>query len=194
MSEKIHYNLIYLTGFMGSGKSTIGPILANTLGFSFVDIDNEIINSAGKPIKEIFKDSGEQYFRDMEHEILKEVSKRKKTVVSLGGGTITFERNREIIKSTGILVYLQSELGYLYKRLKWKRDRPLLINTEDNSSDTDQLRRSIETLIKIREPYYNQAEIKITTSGKKIGTTVDELVSLLKPYLKIFQIKLKDGW
>lgn len=184
MIEKLNNNLIYLTGFMGSGKSTIGPILANTLGFSFVDIDNEIINLAGKPIKEIFAEHGEQYFRDLEHKILKEVSIRKKTVVSLGGGTITFERNSNIIKSTGILVYLKSELGYLYKRLKWKKDRPLLINAENNSPGTDPLQRTIETLIKVREPFYNQAEVKIFTSGKKIGTTVDELVLLLKPYLK----------
>ncbi len=183
--DKISRNLIYLTGFMGSGKSTLGPILANTLGFSFVDIDKEIIRIAGRSITDIFSDFGEQHFRDIEHTLLRDVSTRVQTVIALGGGAVTFERNMTIIRTTGTLVYLRTDEEQLFKRLNRKNDRPLLRTAERSITEEDQLRQSIKSLITAREQFYSLADITISTSGKRIGMTVDGLVTLLKPYLKL---------
>jgi len=185
MMDKISRNLIYLTGFMGSGKSTLGPILANTLGFSFVDVDKEIIRIVGRPITDIFSDFGEQYFRDIEHTLLREVSTRVQTVIALGGGSVTFERNMTLIRTTGTLIYLRTDEEQLFKRLSRKNDRPLLRTADRSITEADQLRQSIKSLITAREQFYSQADITISTSGKRIGMTVDELVTLLKPYLKL---------
>jgi len=79
---------IYLTGFMGSGKSTVGSILANTLGYGFVDIDQGIEQAEGKTVSEIFREKGEEYFRNLEQSLLLRVSALPHTVISLGGGTV----------------------------------------------------------------------------------------------------------
>jgi len=109
MKEKSHQkkSLIYLAGFMGSGKSTIGPILANTLGFDFVDLDRFVEQKAAKRIKEIFTTDGEQAFRALEQASLVEVSGRTQCVVSLGGGIIANEENFRLIRDSGVIVYLQ---------------------------------------------------------------------------------------
>ncbi len=104
-------SLIYLAGFMGSGKSTIGPILANSLGFEFVDIDKLVEQKAGKRIVDIFAAEGEQTFRAFEQMSLKEVAARSHCVVSLGGGSIANEENFHLIRESGIIVYLQLSAG-----------------------------------------------------------------------------------
>jgi shikimate kinase len=183
--DKGSRNLIYLTGFMGSGKSTLGPILANTLGLSFVDIDKEIIRVVGKPITGIFLDFGEKYFREIEHSLLQEISTQVQTVISLGGGSVAFERNMKIIQSTGTLVYLRTDEEQLFKRLSRKSDRPLLRSTGGIMPEADNLRQSIRSLIATREKFYMQADITILTSGRPVGITIDEIVTKLKPYLNL---------
>ena len=84
MNKKI----IYLTGFMASGKSTIGPILANTLGWNFYDLDKLIEEAAGKSVRKIFEENGEDYFREFETEMLKKNSELKNYIIALGGGTV----------------------------------------------------------------------------------------------------------
>src|SRR5690606_40072973 len=88
--------IIYLTGFMGSGKSTIGPILANTLGWDFYDLDRVIENKTGKKVREIFEQDGESFFRSLETETLEELSELDKTIISLGGGTMANAENIKI--------------------------------------------------------------------------------------------------
>lgn len=119
--------LVYLTGFMASGKSTIGPILANTLGWNFFDLDRLIEQSSGKSIRSIFEENGEDYFRTLETEILVKVSTLEFYIISLGGGTIASDKNLNIIKSTGLLIYLESSPEETYKRLRFKRDRPAFL-------------------------------------------------------------------
>lgn len=177
-------NLIYLTGFMGSGKSTIAPILANTLGFSHLDIDKEIEAITGKKITEIFSDFGEEYFREIEHNLLRTISTQDECIISLGGGTVARPENIQIIKSNGILVYLKIKAENIFKRLKYKTDRPLLQSLDGNQPTDEQLRMKIEQLLKQREPYYAQADIVIDTDNKVIGKTVDELTSALRMFLK----------
>lgn len=184
MMDKEAGSLVYLTGFMGAGKSTIGPILANTLGYSFIDTDREIIKKVGKSITEIFSDLGDSYFRDVEHLLLQQISTLERTVIALGGGTVTFERNMKIIRSTGTLVYLKADEELLFRRLSRKADRPLLRPKDQTPQDSEQLRQTVKSLAESRERFYSQADIIISTNGKKVGITVDEIVKMLKKILK----------
>jgi len=182
--DVVKKNRIYLTGFMGSGKSTITPILANTLGYKSIDIDKEIENKTQKNIAAIFSEMGEEYFRAIERSILQEISKLDGYVISLGGGTIADPSNFSIIKSTGILIYLKSSPEQIYKRMKNKTDRPLLRINEDADGNDELLRSKIMKLLEMREVFYNQAEIIISTDENNIGKTVDEIVRSLKTFLK----------
>ncbi len=173
-------NLIFLTGFMGSGKSTIGPILANTLGYRSVDIDREIEQQCGRTVKEIFSEFGEEYFRELEHKLLAQIADEENCVVSLGGGTIVSERNLQLVKSSGILVYLKARPEYLFHRLRHKQDRPLVQAPDGAHLSDDELRAKIEQLYFSREPFYRQADISITTDEHHVGITVDEIVHSLK--------------
>ncbi len=176
-------NTVYLTGFMGSGKSSIAPILANTLGYGSVDIDAEIERLTGKRVVEIFYDRGEDFFRSVERQLLEEVSTRHTCVVSLGGGTIAQGHNLHIIKSTGILVYLRLDAEHIFRRLKFKKNRPLLVQSDGSRLPDDELHARIEKLLAAREPFYSQSDIIITTNDLRIGLTVDEIVRRLKPLI-----------
>lgn len=172
-------NLIYLTGFMASGKSTIGPILANTLGYSFADVDKVIEERAGKTVKEIFREDGEKFFRDLERHIIEEMSQREHHVISLGGGSVVDPANFSVVKNSGILVYLQSSPEQLLKRLHYKTDRPVLSDSEGQRLNEEQLRDRVLHLYATREPIYSQAHLTIDTDQKKVGITVDEIVKRL---------------
>ena len=95
--QKNKKSLIFLTGFMGSGKSTIGPILANTLGYDYLDVDKHIEQKAKKLVSEIFNSEGEQAFRAMEKNALRELTELNHCVISLGGGTIANEENCQLV-------------------------------------------------------------------------------------------------
>ncbi len=93
---------------MASGKSTIGPIVANTLGWIFFDLDKEIEKRENRKITKIFEEDGEDYFRHIETEILKNISNSENLIISLGGGTMIIQENREFIKKNGKLIFLLS--------------------------------------------------------------------------------------
>lgn len=174
---------IYLTGFMTSGKSTIGPILANVLGLEFVDLDTVIEAKESKTIVQIFETEGEEYFRDLETRCLQEISTREKIIVSLGGGTMTSEINLKILKDSGKIIYLKVSPDALYKRLKNKIDRPLFKDLVlNNSSEKDFVERISEMLEK-REIYYNQADLVIRTDITPIGITVDKIAKKIRDIL-----------
>ena len=184
MDEPKKHTLIYLTGFMGSGKSTIGPILANTLGYSYLDIDAEIERITKKKVTEIFLAEGEPYFRSIERAILEEHRKSARRVISLGGGTIANEENFAVIKSSGLLVYLKADLEHIFHRLRFKTDRPLLHAPDGSTLGDEELRVRIMAILAAREPYYSHADIVIQTSERRVGLTVDELVRALTPYVE----------
>lgn len=172
--------LVYLTGFMASGKSTIGPILANTLGWSFLDLDKVIEDETGKSIRLIFEEQGENYFRELETETLRKLSTYSEYIVSLGGGTIASEVNLEILKSTGYLVYLETSPEEAYKRLRFKRDRPALLFDGDEEPTRAEFLQKISSLLEKRTVYYNQADFKVNTDNGYVGKTVDKLVSIIQ--------------
>jgi len=166
---------------MGSGKSTIGPILANTMGYSFVDLDSAIEFREGKKINEIFSEHGEQFFRTIERTLLEEIAtSADKTIISLGGGTIANDDALRYVKATGIVVYLKITEEQIYKRLHTKGDRPMLRDENGNLLNGEPLMAKIRSLLDKRTPFYDQADIIMHTDDKKIGMTIDELTKQLR--------------
>ncbi len=181
--SKENKSLIFLTGFMGSGKSTVGPILANTIGFKFIDLDVLIEKNAGQKISHIFATEGEKKFRMLERDTLKQILTDASTIVSLGGGTVTNDETLNLVKQHGVLVYLKSDVEHIFQRLKTKSDRPMLRDEDGKLLDGDDLMKKIETLLTAREKFYNQADVVVSTDDKKIGYTIDELAKKLSPYI-----------
>ncbi|NQY10508.1 MAG: shikimate kinase [Flavobacteriales bacterium] len=158
---------IYLMGYMGSGKSTTGKQLAKKINMDFVDIDDFIEEKEGMPIPEIFKSKGEDYFREMEHLALQELSVLENTVISLGGGTPCNEKNLLLIKETGTSIYLKMSIPALIHRLhNAKEKRPLIKGKSEND-----LKSYIAINLGVREDFYNRADI--TISGENFD--IDDL-------------------
>jgi len=175
-AEIVRKDKIYLTGFMGCGKSTIGPILANTIGYDFVDVDRRIEQMEGTSINGIFTEKGEKYFRDLERTVLMDLSSLSRTVISLGGGTMTIPENLKLILATGLVVYLKITPDQLFHRLRHRSDRPLLRTPDGDQLTDEDLRARIQHLYDAREPLYSRADIIVPTDGKKVGLTVDHIV------------------
>jgi shikimate kinase len=172
-------DVIYLAGFMGSGKSTIGPILANTLGWDFYDLDKVIEENEGKRIKEIFATKGENYFRKIERDLLQKISKEQKVIISLGGGTLTNEENLVFLKKNGRIFYLKASEEAIYKRLKYKRDRPSLHINGDFPETKEQLMELINKLLNEREKFYLLSDHIILTDNIPVGKTVDRIAKII---------------
>jgi shikimate kinase len=171
--------IIYLAGFMGSGKSTIGPIVANSLGWDFADLDKVIENKLNKKIGSIFAEKGEREFRILEREILKEISLSENMIISLGGGTIVDQKNIDFMKSKGKIIFLEASPESFYRRLRFKNDRPVIKNENDETLPQEELKDRITNLLNYRGKFYNQADLKIQTDGVSIGKTVDRLVKII---------------
>ena len=172
--------IFYLTGFMASGKSTIGPILANTIGWDFYDLDKEVEKKEGKKIVRIFEHEGKKYFRRVEAEILKYLSTKKNIIIALGGGTLINPVNRRVINKTGKLIFLKSSPNVLYKRLIHKRDRPILFSGNDEEDTEGILLQKIEHLMNERIKYYEQADYVFDTDKESVGVIVDRITKLVK--------------
>ncbi len=172
-------NIYYLTGFMASGKSTIGPILANTLGWSFYDLDKEVEKQEGRKIVELYEQKGEEYFRTTETALLKKLSEDDEVIISLGGGAIASDVNFKIIKSAGKIIYLKSSPEMAYKRLRFKRDRPAFVFEGEEVPSKDEFLQRINKLLDSRKKYYEQADFVIDTDNQKVGKTVDILAKFI---------------
>ena len=145
---------IFLVGFMGAGKSTVGSLLAAELDWHFVDLDAEIEKSEGTSVAEIFSTRGENWFRAAEAECLKTLSAPRQQIVSLGGGAYVNPQNRSIVESLGLSVYLEAPLAVLLERIGKTSDRPL-------AGD----RARLERLFEERLASYRMARVTIETSG-----------------------------
>ena len=177
-------NIFYLSGFMASGKSTIGPILANTLGWKFIDLDKEIEKREKKKITQIFSDEGEEYFRQRETELLREVSIGDRLIISLGGGTLIKPENRDFIMSTGKLIFLKTSPRIAYERLKYKNDRPVLINNGEEEMDRETYIERIESLMEKRKDIYSIADFTFNTDSDSVGKTVDKITRVIRNSIK----------
>ena len=151
---------IILIGMMGSGKSSIGRELSQTLGYPVVDTDALIVERAGKPIRTIFEDEGEDAFRDLESAVLADLEKEhlSRCIIATGGGIIVREQNREALRRLGFVVWLVVSAEEIVRRTSKNKDRPLLNN--------DDQRGTIDRLLKERHDLYQcTAHQEIETDG-----------------------------
>ncbi len=158
--------LIYLIGFSGSGKSTVGPMLAKLLGYSFIDVDLRIEKRLRCTIPELFERLGERRFRQEESKMITELaSGKRRAVIALGGGAFESQANRRLARASGLVIYLSSEAGTLYRRLRWANNRPML-RVAPAAGETEhqaQLRR-IKELLTVRKQGYASAHLRLATS------------------------------
>lgn len=176
-------SLIFLAGFMGSGKSTIGPILANTLGYEFVDVDKFIEQRAQKRIVDIFNSEGEQAFRTLERNTLQELIGLHHCVIALGGGTIANEDNFELVARNGIIIYLKLSPEEIIQRVQYRPDRPMLKDEKGNLLSGDDLEKRVMQLLTRREQFYSRADVIIPADTMRVGMTIDEIVKQLRNIL-----------
>ena len=163
---------IILTGYMGSGKTTVGSALAQLLSIPFFDLDEQIEKETERSISEIFETKGAVWFRKKEHILLKElINNHHNFVLSLGGGTPCYANNHLVLKSEGILsFYLKANVSTLVERLSSEVEhRPLL-----NDLDTD-LASYIGQHLFERVPFYNYAKHTITTERKTTEMIIEEI-------------------
>lgn len=119
---------IFLCGFMGCGKTTVGRELAKRLSCRFVDLDELIVETDGRPIPDIFSQSGEGYFRELETKLIKEFDSG--AVVALGGGAVLKKENTDAIKRIGVLVFIDTDFDICFGRISGDKNRPLAANSE----------------------------------------------------------------
>ena len=144
---------VVLTGFMGAGKTTIGPMVAHRLGWSFVDLDDEIRAAAGRSVAEIFAALGEPAFRDAERAAAARVCTRGQLVLATGGGAFTIPETRRVLQQGALTVWLRCEIETLMRRIPADGSRPLAVN-----------RATILPLLVGREPSYALADLTIDTT------------------------------
>jgi shikimate kinase len=162
------YRHIFLTGFMGSGKTTVGKKLARSIGRMFFDCDQEIEKRNNCSIAEIFKYEGEQKFRSYEQRMIQELaSNLQPAVIALGGGALMQAQNLETVKKHGLLIYLRSQPDLIWQRVRLNRQRPLLINGQRILSKEEFDKRIVE-LMAAREKGYLAADRIIDCGSKKV--------------------------
>ncbi|HEY3130498.1 MAG TPA: shikimate kinase [Acidobacteriota bacterium] len=161
MSPDLREPNIYLLGFMGAGKSTVGPLLARKLATRFYDLDSLIEDAEKSTVRRIFETKGENYFRQKETELLIPLTNLRNSVVALGGGTFVQEANRALIRATGISVWLDVPLSLIQKRIQDPLSRPLFRSP-----------REMEALFQQRLPFYQMADMEI-----KIGSESAEQIA-----------------
>lgn len=156
---------------MGSGKTTIGNLLAKELGCTFIDLDLYIENRYHKKIKDIFGETGEEKFREIEHRMLEEVSDFEDVVISPGGGAACFFENMQLMNQKGITIYLKTGPKILAKRLsKVQETRPLLKNKSEK-----ELLLYIEEMLDERESFYNQSAMIVENDGVTPSSTINSI-------------------
>jgi shikimate kinase len=144
---------VVLTGFMGAGKSTVGPLVARRLGWAFADLDDEIVADAGRSVAEIFATRGEGAFREAERAAAARACTRERLVLATGGGAFTMPETRRLLQEGALTVWLRCELDTLLARIPADGARPLAAN-----------RATIGPLLTGREPSYALADLTVDTT------------------------------
>jgi shikimate kinase len=163
------YGRVYLIGFMGAGKTTVGRQLAKELHWQFFDLDQEIEKREKRRISEVFRDNGEPHFRELERRHLAELSSVEHAVIALGGGAYLDPQNRELVEKTGLTIWLKVSFAKVADRVKIDGTRPKF-------ADKDHAER----LYRSREPFYANANIHISTDGRSPESVVKEIVGVIQ--------------
>jgi shikimate kinase len=175
---------IYLTGFMGSGKSTIGKKLAKRLGLNFIDVDDEIEKHYKKSITDIFKEKGESWFRDLEEDSITNLSQiAERSVISLGGGALISELNLKQVLKSGNLIYIESSAEEIWKRIRHSTRRPLMRDAKQRWDKNMYIQR-IGSLLEQRKKGYQSADIIINRDGIEADEVAELILQRLQPKQK----------
>ena len=159
--------VIYLIGFMGTGKTTVGMELAAKLGYSFHDSDQAVMDTTGKSISEIFAEVGENGFRSLEQQILQSLP-TEKCIIATGGGIILKAANRKYMMENGTVIWLDATPTEISRRLETDSSRPLLSGNK---------KEQIQSLYRQRADLYKQAaHFRINTDDKSISEIIDEIL------------------
>jgi shikimate kinase len=170
IKNKISKN-IYLIGFMGAGKTSVGRILAEKLRLEYCDLDELIEAECGKTISSIFSDHGEAFFRELESKTLRSVSQNGGQIVATGGGVVLRQSNWKIMKEEGITIYLKASPDVLWSRIKNDTSRPLL--------QVEKPFEKVRELLSFRMPLYEKADIVIETENKSPENIADNIIGQL---------------
>ena len=171
MHSKI--NNIILVGPMGSGKTTIGRRLSESLNLVFYDADHEIIDATGVSIDHIFDVEGEKGFRIRESDVLKKLCNMHNIVLATGGGAVLLEENRELMKKASSVIYLSSSVDHILRRTAKSKTRPLLEKSNNR-------RKTITDIVEARDHLYKEvSSLIIDTNGKKLNKVIDEIIEAL---------------
>jgi shikimate kinase len=167
---------IALTGFMGTGKTAVGKLLASMLGKEFIEMDALIEKKAGRSIAEIFRRDGEIGFRELEIEVTKNIAGRKNAVIACGGGIVLNTINIDRLRQECVIVCLTASPGAVFMRTSTdKEERPLLAAADR--------RRQVKDMLKYRRPFYTRAaDITINTSRLKPDEVVERIIEEVKKY------------
>ncbi|MCE9625018.1 MAG: iron-containing alcohol dehydrogenase, partial [Deltaproteobacteria bacterium] len=176
---------IILSGFMGTGKTTVGKLLAAELGYGFVDTDDLVEALSEKPIPRIFAEEGEEMFRRWESMAIDQALGRENVVIAVGGGAVCFRDNLEKIRRNGQLLLLKASIGTILKRLGGDQSRPLLAGAEDKAGQ-------IRDLIAKRAPFYHRISLQIPTDNQKPKAIVEEIMQILPLEGRALKIDLGD--
>jgi shikimate kinase len=163
-------NNIILIGFMGSGKTTIGGLVAKKTKRKYADLDKMIVKHAKMPIAKIFDKYGEEHFRDIESLIVKKVSKLKGYVIATGGGVVKREKNIIELKKCGKIIYLYASFNEIVGRIKERDDRPLF-----DVNDLKQTKKLYRSRLKI---YRQAADFTVNTAALGAEKTADRIIKI----------------
>ncbi|WP_256995686.1 shikimate kinase [Halomicronema hongdechloris] len=158
LSDLLKGTNLYLIGMMGSGKSTIGHLLGRRLNYRFIDTDELIEQTTGQTIPEIFQQHGEASFRQIETDVLAQVSAYTRLVVATGGGIVTQPYNWSYLHH-GLVIWLEVPLAVLQRRLQGDTGRPLL--------QSDGWTERLQALLEQRQPLYAQADVRVTVTAQQ---------------------------
>jgi shikimate kinase len=163
---------ITLVGFMGTGKTTIATQLANRLKMRYVSTDDLIEKKQKRTINEIFQDGGEEKFRDIESDVIRDVSRVEGLVIDTGGGAVLRDENMACLKSCGVVICLMADEETIMERTKKYKHRPLL-NVEDP-------KRKIRDLLAKRAPFYAKADYTLDTGKLTARQVVEKIVEIVE--------------
>lgn len=167
---------IYLIGYRGTGKTSLGRILSLKLKRRFVDTDDLITEREGMTIPQLFSEKGEEFFRQAEHEIIEELSERKDLIVATGGGIVIRDDNREILKSTGYCILLTAEPEIILTRIGGDKNRPALT---DHQSELDEITAMLN---KRKDWYHDVANTVVNTGDNGIKSCVNNILEHLSQH------------
>jgi shikimate kinase len=168
MTGRHQLHNLALIGFMGTGKSSVGRRAASVLGYDFVDTDDLIEERVGKPITQIFQEGGENSFRELEQQLVSEMSSWKRKVIATGGGLVTHSDNLVRLKTHALVVCLWASAEAIWQRVRNQAHRPLLSGPDPTGTITN--------LLDQRRPFYRQADVLVNTDTRSLHEVTQQVV------------------